>query len=152
MRFEYELTGAGWSRARIQDDVAGAEITASYLSDALRDLLDAVAEIAAGADAARCAWDEEPGEFRFIFERNGHEMRMSILWFDELWGGQPDEAGTPVFETRQTIDVLARAVHGAAAQVLEDWGQEGYLEKWIEAPFPTDALARLTDALPRWER
>jgi len=37
-------------------------MTASYLSDALADLLTALADLRDGAWSARVSWDEEPGE------------------------------------------------------------------------------------------
>ncbi len=60
--FDYKLTGSGWSSMRIADGDNHAIITASYLSDALRFFLEAVALVVEGHAKARCSWDEEPGE------------------------------------------------------------------------------------------
>jgi hypothetical protein len=46
--FEYRLVGTGWAEARIGDDVSHATVTASYISDALGDLLYAVWRLTEG--------------------------------------------------------------------------------------------------------
>ena len=42
VEFKYRLVGTGWAEARIEDEEAWAGLTASYLSDALGNLLEAV--------------------------------------------------------------------------------------------------------------
>lgn len=143
MELVYRLTGTGWSEAWIADGDAAATVTASYLSDALGNLLAAVVALLDGAAEARCSWDEEPGEFRWLFAREGGRVHLRILGFRELWGDEPDERGTVVFETRQDLRVLAAAVASAAERVLAEHGEEGYLAKWVDAPFPTALLGRL---------
>lgn len=49
---QYNLTGAGWSECIIEIRYQQAHLTASYLSDALADLLDAVTALVRGADEA----------------------------------------------------------------------------------------------------
>jgi len=145
--FDYELEGAGWSRARVTDGASCALMTASYLSDALKNILDAVADVVEGTTEARCSWDEEPGEFRFLFRRRGSQMHLRICWFDELWGNQPDDAGVSVFETQGSVSELAVAICGAAERVLAQWGEDGYQEDWMAHPFPTASLGRLSTAI-----
>ena len=43
------MTGKGWAEARIADDDSWAILTASYLSDALGDLLEAIGVLLEGA-------------------------------------------------------------------------------------------------------
>lgn len=61
---QYNLTGRGWSECIVEIDDQQVHLTASYLSDALADLLDAVAAVVRGADQATASFTEEPGEFR----------------------------------------------------------------------------------------
>jgi hypothetical protein len=56
--FDY-LNGTGWAAARIADSRASAKLTASYLSDAPANLLDAVFEAVSGASEVKCVWDGE---------------------------------------------------------------------------------------------
>jgi hypothetical protein len=160
MEFEYRLTGTGWAEARIGDDASHAILTASYLSDALGDLLEAIGLLLEGASEARCSWEEEPGEYRWIFVRTGdNDVQLEILAFDDMYSRpvtlpgvaelcpQPDARGELRFSTRQPLGVLARAIADGAAAALGEYGEEGYLAKWVEAPFPTARLAMIRERL-----
>ena len=140
MEFSYRLTGTGWSEARLSDGTTEATVTASYLSDALGVLLEAVGTLLEGAQEARCSWDEEPGEYRWIFVRRGDVVELRVLAFQDLWGEEPDSEGSLVFETRQGLRETATAIADGAAEVLAEHGEEGYLAKWVDAPFPSAHL------------
>jgi hypothetical protein len=144
VQFEFTLRSFGWADGRIAIGNAAAAPTASYLSDALGDLLRAVCTLCEGADEARAAWQEEPGEYRWIFGRTGQCVRLVLLELPD-WG-LPDSQGRPVLDAECELDALARAVIGAAAAIKEDIGIDGYLERWIYYPFPANDL----EALERW--
>jgi hypothetical protein len=145
MEFFYRLTGAGWSVARIGDERGWAEIPASYLSDALGDLLAALVRLGGGDSEARFSWDSEPAEYRWILRRDGGEVAVRILWFYDIYKSQHDEAGKLVFETRRPLAELRRVIAAAAAQVLAELGEDGYRDHWVEHPFPTAALRALAE-------
>lgn len=145
--FSYRLTGTGWAEARVADDQSHVIVTASYLSDALRSLIEAVALVLEGVTEAGCSWDEEPGECRWILRREPDALSIEILAFDELWGDKPDDVGRSVFRTRQDPMRVGRAVLSAAQRLVDELGEAGYERQWVEHPFPTDALERLRTAL-----
>lgn len=147
--FDYRLVGAGWAEGRIADDDGGCTITASYLSDALGNLLEAVVAVLQGAAESRCSWDEEPGEYRWVFACTGSELRLRILAFDELWGEKPDSDGQVLFATVQSPVAIGAAVLATATALLKEHGLEGYREKWVEFDFPSEALARLESVVRR---
>lgn len=147
MEFTYRVTGNGWSRARIADDETWAELSASYLSDALGDLLEAVGLILEGAAEARCSWQEEPGEYRWIFTREGPDVRLRILDFADQVLVQPDNEGRLAFETVQPAAVMASAIADGAEAVLSEMGESAYLAEWIDAPFPTAHLGMIRERL-----
>src|SRR5688572_1839754 len=123
MEFSYQLTGVGWADATVADSVRSAVITASYSTDALGDLLQAVGVLLEGGGEARCSWDTEPAEFRWIFRRAGDEVRLGVLFFgdiewDENGSPGPDEEGEVIFATRQPLLTLASAVANGATDVL----------------------------------
>lgn len=122
-------------------------ITASYLEDALGVLLDAVGVLLEGAEAARCSWAEEPGEDRWIFERSGSDVRLRPLALRDVYSRDQDEMGTAVFETRQSLAGLATAIADGAQAVLDEYGEEDYLTRWVAHPFPTAHLALIRDRL-----
>jgi len=59
--FRYEIYGVGWARARIRDGASEVRLRASYLGDALGDLLETLVYLLWGAEIAQCSWEEEPG-------------------------------------------------------------------------------------------
>jgi hypothetical protein len=121
--------------------------TASYLSDALGDLVRAVRALCAGAEATRAAWEEEPGEFRWVLQRNDTEARVQLLAFADVYGDAPDESGQVVFDATCTVRDLGLAVASGAQRVLDELGADAYADKWLEHPFPADDLDALRASL-----
>lgn len=141
--FRYRLTGIGWAEATIGVGEQSATITASYLEDALGDLLSAVRELLEGADSARCSWEEEPGEFRWVFERSADAVRTRILAFDDLYSLLPDDRGRITFDATLPLSELARAIAHEARAVLVQHGRRGYQSEWVEHSFPTSHLSMI---------
>ena len=140
MWFWFRLAGPGSAEAGIGDDVGHAIITASYLSDALGDLLHALWLCGSGAPEARCSWQEEPGEFRWVCRRQGDDIQLRILAFDDYYRHRPDAEGAVVFETRQDWEVVTRAIALGASRAVEKHGEAEYRNEWGH-PFPTATLA-----------
>ncbi|MGF1617958.1 MAG: hypothetical protein ACFCU2_09175 [Acidimicrobiia bacterium] len=139
--------GTGWSRARLQIGDQSIEPTASYLSDALGDLLAGLVLLVEGASHVEVSWDEEPGEFRWLLARTSAGIaHVRILWFDELWGRRSNEEGRPVFDASCAIMDLIGAVAGVATATFNEWGAAGYREKWVDHDFPEAELVALEDA------
>ena len=140
MEFTYRLTGAGWSEARLADGSSSVTLAASYVGDALGGLLKAVAALLEGAQHARCSWAQEPGESRWIFDRAGSEVRLLVLAFHHAEFPEPDDTGRAVFESAGSLREMAEAIAGGAQEVLDEYGEDGYLEVWGEHPFPVGQL------------
>jgi hypothetical protein len=147
VEFSYRLTGTGWAEARIADDSAWVTLTASYLEDALGVLLEAVGVLLEGAVTARCSWEEEPGEYRWIFDRSDTEVDLRVLAFGDVYSRDPDEKGVLVFRTLQPLAVLSTAIADGAQSVLDEYGEEEYLRRWVDHPFPTAHLALIKERL-----
>ena len=147
MEFTYRLTGAGWARARIADDIASATFTTSYLTDALGDLLGAVWSLLEGATEARLSWCQEPGEHRWIFIREEDSVHLRVLGFPDVEAAEPDARGTTVFETRQEMTALATAIAAGASVGLARHGEAGHEVEWGQDPVPTDRLALIRKRL-----
>jgi hypothetical protein len=143
----YRLTGAGWSECDLASGNVSVTISASYLGDALGDLARAVLAIVRGEAFSRSSFDEEPGEYRWLFTRDGNRVWIRVLAFDDLWGKQSDEKGKEVFRAEASVDELAGALVTALDAVLKDYGTTGYREKWIEHDFPASEHAALAAAV-----
>ena len=143
VEFTYRLTSTGWSEGRLEDRHASVTVTASYLNDALGVFLQAIAALLDGAQHARCSWVQEPGESRWLFYRASSEVRLRLLGFRDAESPEPDDRGRLVFETAVPLRELAEAVASGAQKVLDDYGEDGYLELWAAEPFPVGHLQRI---------
>jgi hypothetical protein len=143
----YELVGTGWARCTVTDERGRAEITASYLSDALGRLVLGALGVLAGFESVAFGFDEEPGGYRWLIEAtDGDEVQVRLFAVEP--GAGPRLAGTRVlFDTLCRPLGFARAVHAAASAVLRDHGEAGYRSKWAEHDFPVRPLHLLTEAL-----
>jgi hypothetical protein len=130
IRFEYRLTGHGWSEATIADRDTKVELTASYLSDALGNLARAVVRLMRGMEQARVSWDEEPGEYRWLMVRTDERVSIRILWFDSQFPERPDQEGRTVFETSCRLVDLAGQVTSQLLVLLETLGEAEYIRQW----------------------
>ena len=153
LAIEYRLSGTGWAECRISDESNSCELTASYLSDALHNLLIAATAVISGFSQVSFRFDEEPGEYRWVISSpRVNEIQLEIREFDELWGSRPNEEGRLLFQTVCLPETFAKAVTSAAESVLATHGESGYLEKWAEHPFPGKQYAVLIDLLKQLER
>ena len=144
----YELVGTGWSRCTIKSGEAQCEVTASYLSDALGNLVLTALGALSGFQSVVFGFDEEPGEYRWVVQQvDINQIKVEVLYFDELWGNKPNADGQVLISVTCRPVVFAAAVQMAAAAVLAQHGEEGYLNKWGDHSFPSRQLALLTELI-----
>jgi hypothetical protein len=136
---DYRLTGSGWSSCTIDIYGQTCVLTASYLSDPLRELVSAMNHMLSGGKEARFSFDEEPGEYRWILNSIlGGGLALKILEFPQLWGDKSDAEGRIVLEATCQVRVFAEAVLVSLNCLLEEHGLKGYKETWSNAEFPVD--------------
>jgi len=153
LSIDFRLAGAGWADCTVKSEAQQAELTASYLSDALGNLLLAGVTVLAGAHSISIGFDEEPGEYRWSLQRMGSEaLSVKVLEFQELWGNKPNSQGSLLFEYSCHSLEFALAVQAAASKVLELHGLEGYKQKWGEHEFPSKPLEMLSEKVALWQR
>ena len=146
IRFEYRLTGRGWSAATIADHETKVELTASYLSDALGNLARAVVGLLRGVETATVSWAEEPGEYRWLLARTDDQLSIRILWFNSQYPRRPNEEGRAVFETSCRLVDFSGQVTSQLRMLLDSLGEAEYKKQWVQHEFPRaeyDALVRL---------
>ncbi|HRE16396.1 MAG TPA: hypothetical protein PLW86_04905 [Rhodocyclaceae bacterium] len=149
----YRLSGTGWAECSLSDGKSSCDLTASYLSDALYNLVLAATAALSGFMRVSFRFDEEPGEYRWVISSPRlNEIELEILSFTELWGDRPDTEGESLFKTRCLPETFAKAVAAAAQSILEEHGEAGYKERWSEHPFPSAQLEELTRLLKEQER
>jgi hypothetical protein len=150
LHLKYALTGSGWSECTLSVDDVNVTTTASYLSDALDSLCLAVIGILRGEAMTRASFDEEPGEYRWLFNRlTSDRLRIRILMFRELWANRPDVEGETIFDAECRLRTFAGALVSELQRLLAEHGLEGYRGKWIEHDFPEKRLAELQELLAK---
>jgi hypothetical protein len=144
LSLSYYLVAHGWSKAVVSDETSSVTLTASYQSDALRELTDAAIALLRGDEHALCVWLEEPGEYRWHFNRFENNVQITIVWFDD-WAEYRDDHdhGKVIFLTRCHRRHLARQILGQLRRVLGDVGDDGYKERWGAHNFPMDSYRSL---------
>lgn len=144
VEFRYDLVGVGWSECTLINGDNHVTVTASYLSDALRELVAAVCRVTSGMPEATASFDEEPGEYRWrLFRIDDETLRISILEFDELWSNKPDSYGKPVFDSQCRLRTFAGAVYDGCKRLLAKYGHDGYREKSHDHNFPETEVREL---------
>ncbi|MDN3546691.1 hypothetical protein QWZ02_19755 [Kinneretia asaccharophila] len=153
LSIEYYLAGSGWAECKVQFGEARCEVSASYLSDALGNLVLAAVAVLAGAHSISVGFDEEPGEYRWAIARSGNnQIDIRLLEFQELWGNRPDAEGKVLMHFAVEPLDFGEAVAAAASRVLEQYGLAGYKDKWVQHSFPSAQLDLLNEYLARWRR
>lgn len=137
LHLDYQITSLGWAKCGIGDGNTTCTISASYLGDALGDLVLAACAALRYFGRISFSFEEEPGEYRWVIESPRlNEIGVRIYEFSESRGSKPDAEGTLLFSTTCLPRSFAQAVHIAASRLLNELGESGYLEKWAEHPFP----------------
>ncbi|HVG45450.1 MAG TPA: hypothetical protein VM890_11985, partial [Longimicrobium sp.] len=90
MKVDYRLAGAGWADCDVEIAGQQAAMGASYLSDALGNMLAAAAAVARGAEESTFSFHEEPQEVRWRLRRVGPErLRVRILRLEDAFHHLP---------------------------------------------------------------
>ena len=147
IEIRYELTGSGWAKCEMRSGDQNAVVTASYLSDALGNLAEATVALLRGEQVVRFSFNEDRGEYRWVFELDANTLNCKVYWVDRQWIGDPDFAANLVFSHAGPLPEFAAAVRNALAAVLAAHGPAGYKEKWIEHDFPLRAFRQISEHL-----
>jgi hypothetical protein len=109
---------------------------ASYLCDALRELVDAIQSLFT-TSSAECVWQEEPGQVRWKFRRTGDRVTVEASWANE------NQAS---FSAEDDFLHFCEEIDRELRNLLNEWGTNGYLDKWGH-PYPQEALNKLEHGL-----
>jgi hypothetical protein len=150
---DYQLLNHGWAECTVQFGEVSQKITASYLSDALGNLVLSAAAILSGVHSVSNSFDEEPGEYRWVIERaKADDISIQLLAFNELWGNKSNSEGVLLLQTTCHSTLFAGAVHKAACTVLIRHGEAGYKDNWHEHEFPSRQLDLLSSYIKSWQQ
>lgn len=122
---------------------------ASYVTDALGDLLNAMMLLVNGSPVAVCEWTQEPGGWRWTFIRRSStqtdvRIAFKVDVFAQHW--YPHDQGEVRADVRLSLDEVVRAIVAGCRRCLDEFGAPGFASQWLEHPFPSLQL----EALERW--
>lgn len=130
LSFTYTLIGHGWCTASISDVNRSLEMRVSHLSDALCDLTSATIALLQGAEHAVCSWEDEPGEYRWLFDLRGDDVCITIVRFDKAFSRKADSQGAVLFTTVSPLRRFANQVLNQLWQIIQAVGIDGYQVSW----------------------
>lgn len=150
--FTFTLLEHGWATAQVASTEKTEPLSVSYLGDALGDLARSVIRLFSATDqeTVTCSWQEEPGEFRWIMQRFGESIRLQIRMFDDKASRRYNAEGELLFETQCSLLRMATQVQSQMYHVLMEFGEQGYLQRWIQYPFPLSAYQQLTRLIQQY--
>lgn len=143
MSFTWTLSGHGWADCVLCDDETWAELTASYITMAPDDLLEAVTRVVFQHGETRVQFEAEPTAYRWIFHREGDAVWIQVLELPD--SRLHDKAGTEIWSSWQTVGSVARAVIRGFDDVAAEHGESRYQDRWGQ-PFPRPGLEKLRAA------
>jgi len=136
--FTFTKVHVGWVSAEIKSASDVQIVTASYLSDAIRDFADALASLVT-TPTATCGWQQEPGEFEWHFNRSDDSLIVTIC--DSLRRNEQ-----PLFQCSFHYRSFCRDVLDSLCDLRNTLGLAGFEKEW-GYPFPTEASRKLENAV-----
>jgi hypothetical protein len=146
--FELRLTHTGWMEAKLTSPEQEIFVSATPLSDAPAELARAILLLLEGSSEARCSWQEEPGEYRWLFTRQGGAVRLTLLGFLDPFSRLDDSHGECLFQGECDLRWFASRLQQQFHYFLATVGEEGFQREW-RYPFPALELRRLEEFLSR---
>ncbi len=141
---EWKLTGYGWAECHVRIGDVAAVVTASDLSDALRNLLAAVCEILRGSARATASFEEEPGEYLWTFSSDGKgSVGVRIDASLDMREDAPYAPGTVVLDAQCPNLHLGEAFLAMLDALLRTYGRRGYKKLWLSHEFPDEQASEL---------
>ena len=122
-------------------------MSASYVSDALHDLSAAVLAMLRGAQVAEAIFAEEPGEYRWTFERLG-AGGLRVLIHD-MPPTQVSKLPVVVFDGEFRLRSFAGSLLLVLQSLLDQYGEVGCLDRWVNYPFPMGHFQELQQDLSK---
>lgn len=150
MEFKYELSGVGWADGFIKINTNIEHFSASYLTDALHDMLKAIISLLPElvpypVKRAQFEIHEEPGGTVWsLYTIDAVHLNINIVSFEDLI--QRKELDQDFNETCKISDFV-KAVVTSLDLLLQQHGMDGYKAKWINYDFPQKEYSMLKDFL-----
>ena len=147
MKFTYELEDIGWASAYIEVNNSTKYFSVSYLTDALKALLEGIMSLPECAPQDELKkhitfeWHAEPGGSLWnITALNKDQLQITIESYEDL----DNKIGRKITldEKCNKIDFI-NCIIQEASKILKQYGLVGYRETWYEHDFPISSYLKL---------
>ena len=146
INFSCEIVAHGWIKAILNSEGKETIISGSYLSDAPADLIMEIVLLFKGRIESECAWQEEPGQYRWLFNKEKRDVSIQVLWLNKAFSRKGNEAGEVVFTARDELLRFSRKVLRAFYAISLKYTEEEYRKIWGH-DFPEQELIRLKECI-----
>ncbi|MEV6448105.1 hypothetical protein [Amycolatopsis sp. NPDC051716] len=146
MRLTWTIQHHGWALCFVEDEHAGAEAFASYVTDGPEQLLKAVARVILHETHTKAEFEAEPTVYRWFFHRGTNTVTIRLL--EAADRKTPEHEGKLLWQSEQPTTTLAKTVLRAFDTLSDDLGETVYQTRWGR-PFPRHDLEGLRTA---WRR
>jgi hypothetical protein len=143
---QYKLKGYGWASLFITNGSSYTEITISYLSNPLAELLTALICLSENKSQSETInFFDEPGAHSLVLTLKSDRTLQLEIYFSEEGGelNYVETAKKLVYSDIDSLDDLSHLVLVTVKDLLNDYGLKGYKEKWIEHDFPETLFLQL---------
>ncbi len=144
----YRFEAHRWVVVNLGDGEQTLALSPSLVfSDPLADLADITVPLLVHLNdeyplEVRCAWEDEPGEYRWILKKESSDVQIQILRFDQTYSHLSDEDGQQIFIAITPTMKFAIQVKTQMRDLLNAYGSHGY-EEIARRPFPLSAYHEL---------
>ena len=139
MQTRLVLQADGWTGLRFSRGNERVEIQFSHVTDAPRQLLEALAALLRGAAEAEVVFLQEPGEVVLALKRLPGDLLHLKVFRGEDWGRADPSGPEPVFREKVPLPRFASQVLTEFDRVLREHGEAGYRQALRLYDFPTAA-------------
>lgn len=152
LKFKYELCGIGWADAYIEINGSEEYFSVSYITDALRQLLEGVMSLLPECtpvdelkNEIEFKWHAEPGgDVWNIKSISYNQLQVRIESYRDLYEKIP--LRIEIDEVCNKMEFI-RCVINEMDNIIKSYGFVGYRETWYNHDFPISAYLKLKNYL-----
>ena len=147
MKITYALDDSGWATATFTDNDKEVSVSASYLHDTLKQLVEAAINLNEGAQTSCVVFMNEPGEFQLVLDKQNETYSLRAYDDWASWDMFPIENYNEVLNGTVNISIFCKQVLDLTDKIYVEYGIDGYKGNWIEHDFPYNQYMKLKRAI-----
>ena len=131
----FDIIEFRWMKAEIQTNDFEGTLFATGIWDVFSEMLAALIKLAYGISQVRCNWQEEPGQYTWIFSKVGKELYLKVIHFETNFSKASEESAEKLFESQIDFHKFASKVMNRMEKMVYQYGEDEFERVWRH-PFP----------------